>query len=905
MRSRAHRQLAFVAALASAAPGALAQLRVVTLNGANTLNSNDGAITPRNPWMSNILAAIGNTVSDDPYIIGNTGIAKPIDVLCLQECDGYATTGAAYASLLNSLYPTANYKVAQINGGYTDPNSSTQCLVYNDNVVNLIAKKTVGAASGTGQPRQALRYQLQPVGYDSSASFYIYNSHYKAASDSTSQGRRNTEAQAIRTDADALGAGANIIYLGDFNVYTNTEPMWQTLTAGGSGQAFDPINKVGTWDNSSTYKAAHTQSPYNSTTATNLGTGFTGTGGGMDDRFDFQLVSANMNDAHGLAYIANSYQAFGNNGTHSLNGSINGASNTFQPHAVLDSLAGILDHLPVVADYQLPAKLSVSVSAAPAQVIVGASVSINATVSNAAPVSFANGAEVMNYQVLAGGALTGAFVSTDAALGGGNSHPIGLSTGSAGAKSGSISVTSSNQQVANNNFSQTVDYSVLDHAQPSFSSGTNVTMATADFGYVPVGSAPRTIGVSVFNRVATAGFTAGLDVDSVTNSGDSARLMTSATTLGNLAAGSNVSFNAQLDSSVAGNFSATHTLATSDQNLPGATALSNLVLMTTARVFSVADFPVTGYMFLSGEDPALYVPGPWTIHAGVTLTKTGPRTITIDGPQTNGAGSTLIMNGGGLISNTDAGALNLVINPGSFVTFGATQHLASLTLNGNGVAEVAANGGRTLVTSALTITTGSTLQLDDNNLIVRGGNLGSFNGTSYTGVTGLIQSAYNGGDWAGFTGIRTDQTDAIAPNTLTSLGIAAANDLGLAGGIWNGESIGAGDVLVMYTYAGDANLDGMITGDDYFQIDSGFPQQLHDWFNGDFNYDGIVNGDDYFLIDSNFPAQGSSLADAASPVFADFGELSRAVPEPSSVFFGVALMAARRRRRHASRRAII
>jgi endonuclease/exonuclease/phosphatase family metal-dependent hydrolase len=843
LRSRAHRQLAFVAALASAAPGALAQLRVVTLNGANTLNSNDGAITPRNPWMSNILSAIGTTVSDDPYITGNTGIAKPIDVLCLQECDGYATTGAAYASLLNSLYPTANYKVAQINGGYTDPNSSTQCLVYNDNVVNLIAKKTVGAASGSGQPRQALRYQLQPVGYDSSASFYIYNSHYKAASDSTSQGRRNTEAQAIRTDADALGAGANIIYLGDFNVYTNTEPMWQTLTAGGSGQAFDPINKVGTWDNSSTYKAAHTQSPYNSTTATNLGTGFTGTGGGMDDRFDFQLVSANMNDAHGLAYITNSYQAFGNNGTHSLNGSINGASNTFQPHAVLDSLAGILDHLPVVADYQLPAKLSVSVAAAPAQVIVGASVSINATVSNAAPVSFANGAEVMNYQVLAGGALTGAFVSTDAALGGGNSHPIGLSTGSAGAKSGSISVTSSNQQVAGNNFSQTINYSVLDHAQPSFMSGSNVTTATADFGYVPIGSAPRSIGVSVFNRVATAGYTAGLDVDSVTNSGDTARLTTSATILSNLAAASNVDFDAQLDSSVAGNFSATHTLATSDQNLPGATSLSNLMLTSTARVFSVADFPVTGYMFLPTNEP-LTVGGPWSIHAGVTLTKTGPGTITISGTQTNGPGSQLIMNGGGMTMNSDAGPLAITLNAGTSATFNASQHVASLVLNGGGSANIGPNGGRTLVTGAVSIAGGSKLDLRDNNLIVHTASVGTWNGAAYRGVTGLIATAFNGGAWNGASGIFTSESSAIDPNTLTSIGVASASDLGLAGGVWNGETIAGGDVLVMFTYAGDANLDGIITGDDYFQIDSAFPANLSGWFNGDVNYDGIVNGDD-------------------------------------------------------------
>ena len=54
----------------------------------------------------------------------------------------------------------------------------------------------------------------------------------------------------------------------------------------------------------------------------------------------------------------------------------------------------------------------------------------------------------------------------------------------------------------------------------------------------------------------------------------------------------------------------------------------------------------------------------------------------------------------------------------------------------------------------------------------------------------------------------------------------------------------------MYTYAGDANLDGKVNGDDYFQIDCSFtsPARLTA-STGDFNYDGKINGDDYFLID--------------------------------------------------------
>ena len=39
---------------------------------------------------------------------------------------------------------------------------------------------------------------------------------------------------------------------------------------------------------------------------------------------------------------------------------------------------------------------------------------------------------------------------------------------------------------------------------------------------------------------------------------------------------------------------------------------------------------------------------------------------------------------------------------------------------------------------------------------------------------------------------------------------------------FRGQAITATDVLVGYTYAGDANLSGFIDGDDYFRIDKGF-----------------------------------------------------------------------------------
>ena len=55
-----------------------------------------------------------------------------------------------------------------------------------------------------------------------------------------------------------------------------------------------------------------------------------------------------------------------------------------------------------------------------------------------------------------------------------------------------------------------------------------------------------------------------------------------------------------------------------------------------------------------------------------------------------------------------------------------------------------------------------------------------------------------------------------------------------------GSSTSDGDILVMYTYYGDANLSGNIDGSDYSLIDNGFINHLTGWYNGDFNYDGVV-----------------------------------------------------------------
>jgi hypothetical protein len=77
---------------------------------------------------------------------------------------------------------------------------------------------------------------------------------------------------------------------------------------------------------------------------------------------------------------------------------------------------------------------------------------------------------------------------------------------------------------------------------------------------------------------------------------------------------------------------------------------------------------------------------------------------------------------------------------------------------------------------------------------------------------------------------------------------------------FDGQAVSSSDVLVKYTYYGDANLDGKVDGTDYSRLDNAIMHPATGWFNGDFNYDGTTDGSDFTLLDNAFNSQGASLA---------------------------------------------
>jgi hypothetical protein len=460
---------------------AQAQLRIATYNTTGAPYTN----------MDRVLKAIGEETGNNGKSGANLlydGIAKPIDILLLQEQNNPSPGGnpanaspdtQAFVNLLNQTVYNNNPNITYAMSNLTGNGDTTQTLIYRTQTVQLIASSAIGSTSSSGPPRQPTRFQLRPVGYGSSADFYIYNSHYKASqgtdsgASTSNADRRNAEAQIIRTNSNALGEGAHIIYAGDHNFYDYTlaaEPAFQTLIGSGAGQANDPANQIGTWHVNSSFAAVHTQSPCNSST------GNCGTPGGMDDRFDFQLVSNEFLDGAGLSYIANSYHTFGNNGS-TYNDDINNGCTTsaactntvtlngitsYNKKQVLDALNTVTDHLPVVADYQIPAMMQASTGAVPATVDLGSTSNLNVTVTNSAPVMFSNGADVLHYSLTTSGSASGSFSNqNETALGGSNIHSVSLTTSTGGVKSATITLTSTNQAIPTSTINLPISFQVV------------------------------------------------------------------------------------------------------------------------------------------------------------------------------------------------------------------------------------------------------------------------------------------------------------------------------------------------------------------------------------------------------------------------------------------------------------
>jgi hypothetical protein len=214
------------------------------------------------------------------------------------------------------------------------------------------------------------------------------------------------------------------------------------------------------------------------------------------------------------------------------------------------------------------------------------------------------------------------------------------------------------------------------------------------------------------------------------------------------------------------------------------------------------------------------------------------------------------------------GAATLTADPGSGVMITATGaaaaltiqpasdrviHLAGLNILNGAMVEIASTGASsTLVLNTTPNIDGlSKLDIGESAMVVKNGDRAA--------IKSLIVSGYNNGDWSG-SGM-TSSSAANDATFLTTLGFAS--NLDAAYTTFEGvSSLDDGDVLIKYTYYGDADLNGSTDLDDFnlflagYQDSANVPQT---WIYGDFDYTGSVDLDDFNLFLAAYQAGGNQL----------------------------------------------
>lgn len=149
-----------------------------------------------------------------------------------------------------------------------------------------------------------------------------------------------------------------VLFAGDFNFYNSSEPAYQEIINPANAiLMIDPLNAPGSWQDNPAFSYLHTQS----TRVSNIGFGSgtnAGASGGLDDRFDFIMMSENFKNSSRFSFVIDSYKAYGNN-EDCLNKDVKDPDCTgIYSQTLRTNLYNMSDHLPIVMQFKIHENLS-------------------------------------------------------------------------------------------------------------------------------------------------------------------------------------------------------------------------------------------------------------------------------------------------------------------------------------------------------------------------------------------------------------------------------------------------------------------------------------------------------------------------------------------------------------------
>ncbi|MCK9616838.1 MAG: hypothetical protein M0R21_03280 [Lentimicrobiaceae bacterium] len=255
------------------------------------------------------------------------------DIMVLSEMNSDADAVSILNQVINR-NGANNYSKA----AFTDGPDSDNALFYNNEKIGLSFQDTIQT-----DLRLINRYHLYQLPATSdSVIFDCFGTHLKSSNGPFNEQKRYLECLAFKNYLETQTTGENILFGGDFNFYSSSEPAYTLLTTTGNFLLNDPVNRPGNWDDNAAFADVHTQS----TRVRAFGGGATS---GMDSRFDFILLSSGlMTQTSSVHYIPDSYYPLGNDGLHFNDSLLRLPLSATVPDSVTYALYNLSDHLPVV-----------------------------------------------------------------------------------------------------------------------------------------------------------------------------------------------------------------------------------------------------------------------------------------------------------------------------------------------------------------------------------------------------------------------------------------------------------------------------------------------------------------------------------------------------------------------------